>query len=122
MLEVAAAKSRLKKSDPREEDYQVLEQCLSKLHKLWRGLAQLRCTPKMHSLLNHRLECARNFDGISDSLEDDIKHMHQMSVGVEAWILKMKNKSQQTFGHSKIEVSGNYNGKESKGRKRSRKS
>jgi hypothetical protein len=52
----------------------------------------------MHSLLNHGLEHMRRFDGIGDTLEDDIKHMHQMSARIELRI----------FMHSKIEVVQNF--------------
>jgi hypothetical protein len=98
-----ASKLRLKNGEPRDEDYLVLQQCLEKLHELW-GLAKLNFTPKMHSLLNHTPEHMRRFEGLGDTLEDDIEHMHQMSARIEARISRKKNKSQQAFVHSKIEV------------------
>jgi hypothetical protein len=45
MLDFLASKLRLKNGEPREEDYQVLQKYLGKLHELW-GLAKLNCTPK----------------------------------------------------------------------------
>ncbi len=98
MLDFLASELRLKNGEPREEDYQVLEQYLAKLHEHW-GLAKLIFTPKMHYLLNHGLEYMWHFEGISDMLEDDIEHMHQMSNRIEARDLRMKNKSQQAYVH-----------------------
>jgi hypothetical protein len=103
MLDLAASKFRLKNGEPSEQDYQALEQCIVKLHELW-GLAQLSFTPKMHSVLNHGLEHMRLYDGIGDTLEDDIEHLHQMSARIEARTSRMKNKGQQAFVHSEIEV------------------
>jgi hypothetical protein len=89
-------KVEVEKGEPGEEDYQVLEKCLEKLHELW-GLAQLNFTPKMHSLVKHGPEHMHHFESIGDMLEDDIEHMHQMSARVEARISRMKNKSFSPF-------------------------
>ncbi len=84
-LDFAASKLRLKNGAPGEEDYPDLEKILEKLHELW-GLAQLNFAPKMHSLLNNGPERMCHFEGIGDTLEDDIEHMHQMSARIEARI------------------------------------
>jgi len=103
MLDLAASKFRLKNGEPSEQDYQALEKCIVKLRELW-GLAQLSFTPKMHSMLNHGLEHMRCYGGTGNTLEDDVEHLHQMSARIEAWTSRMKNKGQQAFVHSKIEV------------------
>jgi len=103
MLDLAASKLRLKNGEPCQQDYQALEKCIEKLHELW-ALAQLNYTPKMHSILNHGLEHMRRYNGIGDTREDDVKRMHQMSARIEARTSRMKNKGQQSFVHSKIEV------------------
>jgi hypothetical protein len=64
----------------------------------------LNFTPKMHCLLNHGLEHMRRFGGIGDTLEDDVEHMHQISARIESRVSRMKNKGQQAYVHSKIEV------------------
>jgi hypothetical protein len=89
--------------EPQEDDYEVVQKCLSKIHELW-TLAQLNFTPKMHSLLNHGVEHMRRFGGIGDTLEDDVEHLHQMAARIESRVSRMKNKGQQAFFHSKIEV------------------
>jgi hypothetical protein len=44
------------------------------------------------------------FGGIGDTLEDDVKHMHQISAQIESRVSQMKNKGQQAHFHSKFEV------------------
>ena len=46
----------------------------------------------------------QRFGGIGDTLEDDVEHMHQMAARIESRVSRMKNKGQQPFVHSKIEV------------------
>jgi len=103
MLDYLASKFRMKCGEPTENDYQVVEECLAKIHELW-VLAGLNFTPKMHSMLNHGPEQMRRFGGIGDTLEDDVEHLHQMSARIESRVSRMKNKGQQAFVHSKIEV------------------
>ena len=103
MLDYLASKLRLKCGEPTEDDYQVVDKCLGKIHELW-VLAHLNFTPKMHSLLCHGLEHMQRFGGIGDTLEDDVEHLHQMSARIESRVTRMKNKGQQAFVHSKIEV------------------
>jgi len=103
MLDFLASKLRLKSGEPGEKDYEAVHKCLAKLHELW-ALARLNFTPKMHCLLNHGVEHMQRFGGIGDTLEDDVEHMHQMAARIESRVSRMKNKGQQPFVHSKIEV------------------
>jgi len=64
MLDYLASKFRMKCGEPTENDYQVVEECLAKIHELW-VLAGLK---------------------------------------IESRVSRMKNKGQQAFVHSKIEV------------------
>ena len=103
MLDYLASKLRMKCGEPTKDDCQVVEKCLAKIHELW-VLARLNFTPKMDSMLNHGLEHMRRFGGIGDTIEDDVEHLHQMSARIESRVSRMKNKGQQAFVHSKIEV------------------
>ncbi len=42
--------------------------------------------------------------GIGNTLENDVKHMHQISARIKSRVSQMKNKGQQAYVHSKIEV------------------
>jgi hypothetical protein len=77
-----ASKIRMKCSEPKEDDYQLVDICLGKLHKLW-GLRHFNFTPKMHCLLNQGLEHMLCFGGIGDTLKDNVKHMLQISARIE---------------------------------------
>jgi hypothetical protein len=84
-----------------------MRQCSCGNHQLMEledHIKTLNFTPKIHSLLKHGPEHMHCFEGIGDTLEDHIEHMHQMSARIEARISRMKNKNQQAFVHSKIEV------------------
>ena len=43
----------------------------------------------------------RHFQGIGDTLEDDVEQIHQISAKIESRISRMKNKGQQAHIHSK---------------------
>jgi hypothetical protein len=66
-----------------------------------------RITPKLHSTLEHSLDHMRRFNGISDMLEDDVEHIHQIAAKIEVQVSRMKNKSGQALVHSKMEVMQN---------------
>jgi hypothetical protein len=55
-------------------------------------------------LLNHAVEQMRIYNGISDTLEDDIEWIHQISAKIESHVSRIKNKGQQAHVHSKMEV------------------
>jgi hypothetical protein len=76
---------------------------LKNLFKLWNA-ANLSFTPKVHSLLVHALEQVQLFQGIGDTLEDDIKHMHQISARIESRVSRKKIKNQQALVHSRLEA------------------
>jgi hypothetical protein len=44
------------------------------------------------------------FQGIGDTLEDDVECIHQVSAQIESRISRMKNKNQQAHVHSKMEA------------------
>jgi hypothetical protein len=46
----------------------------------------------------------RCFEGIGDTLEDDVEHMHQISARIEARVSRMKDKDKQALLHSKMEA------------------
>jgi hypothetical protein len=46
----------------------------------------------------------RWFQGIGDTLEDDVERIHQISAKIEAHVSRMKNKNQQANVHSKMEA------------------
>jgi hypothetical protein len=46
----------------------------------------------------------KEFQGIGDMLEDDIEHIHKIADQIESRTSQMKDKAQQAFVHSKIEV------------------
>jgi ethanolamine ammonia-lyase large subunit len=46
----------------------------------------------------------RRFQGIGDTLEDDVERIHQVSEQIESRISRMKNKNQQAHIHSKMEA------------------
>jgi hypothetical protein len=83
MLYYLASKLMMKFGEPKEDDYQLVEKCLGKLHDLC-FLACLDFKPKMYSLLNHGLELRWRFGGIGDSLKDDVENMHQISARIES--------------------------------------
>jgi hypothetical protein len=66
--------------------------------------ANLSFTPIVHSLLVHALEQVQLFQGIGDSLEDDIEHMYQISARIKSRVSQMKNKDQQALVHSRLEA------------------
>jgi hypothetical protein len=64
----------------------------------------MRFTPKIHCLLSHAIHQMRCFEGIGDTLEDDVEHMHQISARIEARVSRMKDKDKQALVHSKMEA------------------
>jgi hypothetical protein len=102
-LDTLASKLRLKHGEPQECDYQIAEKALANLEYLWK-MANLSFTPKIHCLLVHAIHQMRSFDGIGDTLEDDVEHMHQISARIEARVSRMKDKDKQALVHSKMEA------------------
>ena len=94
---------RMRNGEPTETHYEAAENHLQNLFNLWNA-ANLSFTPKVHSLLVHALEQFQLFQGIGDTLEDDIEHMHQISARIESRVSRMKNKEQQAFVHSRMEA------------------
>ena len=93
----------MKNGELRECHYEPADRHLKNLFNLWKA-SDLNFTPKVHSILAHALEQAKVFQGIGDTLEDDIEHMHQISARIESRISRMKNKEQQAFVHSRMEA------------------
>jgi hypothetical protein len=67
-------------------------------------MANMSFTPKIHCLLAHAIHQMRCFEGIGDTLEDDVEHMHQISARIEARVSRMKDKDKQALVHSKMEA------------------
>jgi hypothetical protein len=67
-------------------------------------MANLSFTTKIHCLLVHAIHQMRSFEGIGNTLEDDVEHMHQISARIEAGVSHMKDKNKQALVHSKMEV------------------
>jgi hypothetical protein len=84
----------MKNGEPTERHHEAAEKHLMNLFNLW-TTANLNFTPKVHSILVHALEQVKLFNGIGDTLEDDIEHMHQISARIESCVSQMKNKEQQ---------------------------
>lgn len=58
----------------------------------------------MHTLLNHSIQQMKAFQGIGDTMEDDIGMMHQVAARIESHVGRMKNKDQQALVHSEMEA------------------
>jgi hypothetical protein len=58
----------------------------------------------MHTLLNHSIQQMKAFQGIGDTIEDDVEMMHQAAARIESHVGRMKNKDQQALVHSKMEA------------------
>jgi hypothetical protein len=54
-------------------------------------------------VLNSFLHILGNFNGIGDTSENYIEHMHQRSAWMELHVNHMKNREQQAFVHSRME-------------------
>ena len=102
-LDSLASKFRMKNGEPQENDYEIAEKSLGNLAYLWK-MANMRFTPKIHCLLSHAIHQMRCFEGIGDTLEDDVEHMHQISARIEARVSRMKDKDKQALVHSKMEA------------------
>jgi hypothetical protein len=76
------------------------------LDYLW-GKTDLSFTPKIHSAIAHAIQQVKQLEGIGDVLVDDLDHLHQTSTKITSCVSRMKNKDQQAFVHSKIEVKHN---------------
>jgi hypothetical protein len=94
---------QMRNGEPNQTHYEAAEKHLKNLFKLWSAV-NLSFTPKVHSLLVHALEQVQLFQGIGDTLEDDIEHMHQISARIESRVSQMKNKDQQALVHSRLEA------------------
>jgi len=62
----------------------------------------------------HALDQMKRLQGISNMLEDDFEHLHQMAARIETQTSRMAKKALQPFIHSKIEAI--QNSKEIKGK------
>ena len=101
-LDVLCSLLRMKNGEPQQEHFDKADAHLSNLQKLWQK-ASLSITPKMHTLLNHSVHQMKAFEGIGDTMEDDVEMMHQVAARIESRVSRMKNKDQQAFIHSKME-------------------
>jgi len=99
-LDSLTSKFRMKNGEPQESDYAMAETNLTNLHYLWTQ-AKLSFTPKIHGLLSHAVKEMRHFQGIGDTLEDDVEQIHQISAKIESRISRMKNKGQLVPSASK---------------------
>jgi hypothetical protein len=102
-LDSLTSKLRMKHGKPQESDYVLAEKYLSNLHNLWMQ-ETLSITPKVHGLLNHAVKQMGHFQGIGDTLEDDVERIHQICARIELHVSRMKNKTQQALVHSKMEA------------------
>jgi hypothetical protein len=102
------SKLRVKIGELQESDNVMAEKNLTNLHYLWTQ-AKLSFMPKIHGLLSHAVKQTRHFQGIRDTLEDDVERIHQISAKIESRISRMKNKGQQAHVHSKMEAIQNCN-------------
>jgi hypothetical protein len=101
-LDALCSLLRMKNGEPQQQHFEKAETHLLNLRKLWQK-ASLSLTPKMHTLLNHSIQQMRAFEGIGDTMEDDVEMMHQISARIESRVGRMNNKGQQAFIHSKME-------------------
>jgi hypothetical protein len=102
-LDALTSKIRMKKGEQQEEDYELAEKHLRNLHYLWTQ-AKLSFMPKIHGLLSHTVPQMRRLNGIGDTLEDDIKRIHQIPAKLESRVSRIKNKGQQAHVHPKMEA------------------
>ncbi len=98
----------MKNGEPQEGDYVVAKKHLRNLHYLWTQ-AKLYFTPKIQGFLSHAVLQMRHFQGIGDTIEDDVDCIHQISAQIESHVSRMKNKGQQAHVHSKMEAIHNCN-------------
>ncbi len=71
-LDTISSKIRMKHGEPKEDDFEIFNPSLLNLDYLW-AQAGMSYTPKIHGVLSHAA------GGIGDLLEDELKHLHQMS-------------------------------------------
>ena len=102
-LDSLTSKFRMKNGEPQESDYATAKKNLTNLPYLWTQ-AKLSFTPKIHGLLSRAVKQMRRFQGIGDTLEDDVERIHQISAKNESRISRTKNKGQQAHVHSKMEA------------------
>jgi hypothetical protein len=100
-LDALTSKIRMKNSELLEEDYVVAEKHLRNLHYLWTQ-AKLSFTPKIHGLLSHAAPQMRYFQGIRDTLEDDVECIHQISLQIESHVFRMKNFTPNTHWEGSV--------------------
>jgi hypothetical protein len=74
-LDSLTSKLRMKQSEAQETDFLLADAYLVNLHYLWTQ-ANLSFTPKIHCLLNHAVEQMRKYNGIGDTLENDVERIH----------------------------------------------
>jgi hypothetical protein len=97
-LDLLMSKLRMKNGELQESDYVMVEKNLTNLHYLWTQ-ANLRFAPKIHGLLSHAVKQMRHFQGIGDTLEDDVEQIHQLSAKIESRTSRMKNKGLRGLRH-----------------------
>jgi len=86
----------MKNGEPQQQHFDKADLHLTNLNKLWEK-ASLSITPKMHTLLYHSVEQMKTFQGIGDTMEDDVEMMHQVAARIESRVSRMKNKDQQAL-------------------------
>jgi hypothetical protein len=57
----------------------------------------LSFTPKNHGLLHHAGQQMRRFQGIGETLEDDVEWFHHISAKYKACVSQVKNKGQEAI-------------------------
>ena len=62
--------------DPTLEEIKGTETAIEELETIWRNL-QLSITPKCDILFEHTMDQVRSHNGITDLVEDYVKHAHQ---------------------------------------------
>jgi hypothetical protein len=79
---------------------------IDNLKYLWSN-AGLSFTPKIHGMLGHVSDKVESLGGIGDMLEDDLERLHQVSKRIMDRTSKIKDVTEQSFAHSKIEAKNN---------------
>jgi hypothetical protein len=102
-LDAIATKLRIKSWNATAEDHEVLLRSVSLLKTLWDS-ADLSCTPKVHSLLQHAIKQMQAFSGIGDLLEDDVEKIHQISGNFESRVSRLKSGTNKAFAQAKMEA------------------
>ncbi len=94
VLDTICSRLCKKMGEATPEDFYVVEASVANLNYLW-SKAQMSFTPKLHRTLDHASDHMKRHTGFGDMVEDDVEHIHQIAVKIEARASRMKNKKGQ---------------------------